>query len=239
MASRPFTSRYLVDNVPLVLRPIHGAFSYLLGFSLFAYVRLVHLTSRIEIVGRERIEDSSNRIYCYWHGLGTIAICVFYRPRRHVWMQHPGWLVKHCHVMVRLLGVERIVYGSTGFGGREAADEIVDYVKRGFSTVVFPDAPRGPLYVLKDGVLHMSLKSGVPIAPVRFWVSNHLQLNGWDRKRIPLPFSTIRADFREPIQVTEENFNEARERLKEALGVPEERGDSSPIKQGREGRIRN
>jgi lysophospholipid acyltransferase (LPLAT)-like uncharacterized protein len=126
-----------------------------------------------------------------------------------------------------MFGVEKVVLGSTGHGGRAAADEITEYLKQGYSTVVFPDAPRGPTFVLKDGVLHMSLKSGVPIAPIRFFVSKYIELKGWDRKRFPYPFTTIRAEFDHPIQVTEENFEEARERLREALGVPEERGASS------------
>ena len=100
-----------------------------------------------------------------------------------------------------------------------AADEIVEYLKQGYSTVVFPDAPRGPPYELKDGALHMSQQSGVPIAPVRFWISKYFELRGWDRKRMPYPFGTIRAEFQDPIQVTEENFDEARERLAEALGI--------------------
>ena len=70
----------------------------------------------------------------------------------------------------------------------------------------------------------MSLKSGVQIAPIRFFVSKYVELKGWDRKRFPYPFSTIRADFKDPIQVTEENFEDARERLREALGVPEGSG---------------
>ncbi len=52
-------------------------------------------------------------------------------------MQHPGWLNKHMQMVVRLFGVE-VVPGSTGHGGREAADEIVEHLKQGYSTVVFP-----------------------------------------------------------------------------------------------------
>ena len=221
MTSRPFTSRYLVDNVPLWLRPFHNAFSYFFALKIFLFARLVYFTSRIEIVGRRQYEQSSNRIFCYWHLYSPLALSAFYRPRRHVWMQHPGWLNKHMHVMVRLCGV-RVVLGSTGHGGRAAADEIVEYLKKGYSTVVFPDAPRGPPCVLKDGALHMSLKSGVPIVPVRFWVSRCVKLSGWDRKRVPLPFCAMRVEFKDPIQVTEENFDEAREALREALGVVEE-----------------
>ena len=228
MTSRPFTSRYLMDDVPLWLRPFHNAFSYAFALLVFLYARLVYFTSSLERVGREQIEESSNHIYCYWHVFSPLACGGFFRPRRHVWMQHPGWLNKHMHIVVRMIGVEKVVFGSTGHGGREAADTIVKYLKRGYSTVVFPDAPRGPPYVLKDGVLHMAQQSGVPIAPVRFWLSKYFELRGWDRKRMPYPFGTIRAEFKEPIQVTEENFDEARERLREALGVPEESGAHSP-----------
>ena len=221
MSSRPFTSRYLVDDVPPLLRPFHNAFSYTFALVIFLYARLVYFTSKVEGIGREQIEESSNRIYCYWHLFSPLAMAAFFRPRRHVWMQHPGWLNKHMHVVVRLFGV-KVVLGSTGHGGRAAADEITEHLKKGYSTVVFPDAPRGPPYVLKDGVLHMSLQSGVPIAPVRFRVSRYVKLSGWDRKRVPLPFGAVRVEFKEPVQVTEANFDEARERLVDALGVPED-----------------
>jgi len=221
MASRPFTSRYLVDDVPLLLRPFHNVLSYTFAVMVFLFARLVYFTSRIEIVGQDQIEEDGNRIYCYWHLFSPMAMAAFARPRRHVWMQHPGWLNKHMHVVVRLFGV-KVVLGSTGYGGRAAADEIIEYLRDGYSTVVFPDAPRGPPYVLKDGVLHMSLKSGVPIAPIRFRVRRYVKLSGWDRKRLPMPCARIRVEFKSPIQVTEANFDEARERLREALGVPGE-----------------
>jgi lysophospholipid acyltransferase (LPLAT)-like uncharacterized protein len=238
MTSRPFTSRYLVDNVPLVLRPFHNLFSYTFAVMVFLFARLVYFTSRIEIVGQEQFEETSNRIFCYWHLFSPLAMGAFPRPTRHVWMQHPGWLNKHMHVVVRLFGV-KVVLGSTGYGGRAAADEIIEYLRDGYSTVVFPDAPRGPPYELKDGVLHMSLQSSVPIVPIRFRVSRFVRLSGWDGKRLPMPFARIRVEFKDPIQVTEANFDEARERLREALGLPEERGDPSPFKQGGGERIRN
>ena len=52
MSSRPFTSRYLVGNVPLLLRPFHTAFSFLFALLILAYARLVYFSSRKEIVGR-------------------------------------------------------------------------------------------------------------------------------------------------------------------------------------------
>ena len=50
-------------------------------------------------------------------------------------------------------------------------DLIVEFLKRGYSTVIMPDGPNGPSQVIKNGVLHMSQQSGVPIVPVKYTVS--------------------------------------------------------------------
>lgn len=218
MASRPLSSRYSVDDVPVVLKPLHDLVSYSLGFLLFTYARLVYHTSSLDLVGQEELAASSNHIFCFWHAFSSLTYSVFYHPYRHAWMQHPAWLTKHIHVMSRLNGVKDLVFGSTGHGGRIAADEIVGYLKKGYSTIVFPDAPRGPAFVLKDGVLHMSLSSGVPIVPIRFQVKRYVELRGWDRKKLPLPFGATRAEFGRPILVSDSNFDQARRRLLEALG---------------------
>lgn len=216
------SSRYDVDTVPLLLRPFHSGLSLFGGALLFAYARFVYATSGIEIVDRDNLDEQSNYIYCYWHCFSPLHFCAFPRVRgRHAWMQHPGWLAKHVHVVVRLFGVGKIVYGSTGHGGRQAADTIIEYLRGGFSTLVLPDAPRGPAFELKDGVLHMSRESGVPIAPIRFCVSSFVSLTGWDRKRFPLPFGSIRVEYGTPIKVDSDNLDLARVRLRDELGCPE------------------
>jgi lysophospholipid acyltransferase (LPLAT)-like uncharacterized protein len=222
MTPRSFASRYHVDDVPIALRPLHDLVSYSLGFLLFAYARLVYHSSRVNLVGRDELAVGSNHIFCFWHVFSPLTYSVFYRPRRHAWMQHPSWLTKHVHVISRLLGVNTLVFGSSGHGGRTAADKIVEYLKEGYSTIVFPDAPRGPPFVLKDGVLHMSLKSRVPVVPIRFQVKRYVELRGWDRKKLPLPFGVTRAEFGRPIQVSESNIEQARRQLVEALGHPDE-----------------
>jgi lysophospholipid acyltransferase (LPLAT)-like uncharacterized protein len=210
-----------VEGVPLPLKPFHNVFSYVFGLLVFCFARLVYVTSKVETVGRRHLDGSPNHILCFWHLYSPLALAAFPRPSRQVWMQHPGWLNKHMHVVVRLFGV-KVVLGSTGHGGREAADEIIDLLSDGYSTVVFPDAPRGPPCVLKDGVLHMARASGVPIVPVRFRLAGFLKLSGWDRKMLPLPFSSIRVEFGQPIRVPADDLQEARESLKTALGMPDD-----------------
>jgi lysophospholipid acyltransferase (LPLAT)-like uncharacterized protein len=57
----------------------------------------------------------------------------------------------------------------------------------------------------------------VPIVPLRFTLSRALELPTWDRKRLPLPFSTIRVRFGEPIYVDPSNFETAIRVTAEAL----------------------
>ena len=96
--------------------------------------------------------------------------------------------MKPCHVLLRLMGVEKIILGSTGHSGRKAADQLVEYLKRGYSTVVMPDGPNGPPFILKKGILHMSLQSGVPIVAMQFISSDYFEFNTWDRKKLSYPF---------------------------------------------------
>ena len=139
--------------------------------------------------------SSEQRGLCLWHSR--------YRP---------AWFMKTLHVLIKCIGVKHIELGSTGHGGRDAADKVVEYLKAGYSTHINPDGPRGPVHKVKKGVLHMAQKSGKPIIPLRIETPTCWTIkNTWDQKRIPLPFSKIRVIYGKPIFVQE--VNEASERL--------------------------
>jgi len=103
----------------------------------------------------------------------------------------------------------RVLLGSWGEEGRQAAERLAEMLRSGWSTTISPDGPHGPAGVLRKGVLYLSLGSGVPVLPVRFAASHAIALPSWDRKSVPLPFSRIRVFFEEPITVTEDNFGES------------------------------
>ena len=79
--------------------------------------------------------------------------------------------------------------GSSGHQGREAADELVKFLKDGYSTQFTPDGPGGPPQKAHNGVLHIAVQSQIPIISVVIQCENRLKLNfTWDQKQIPLPF---------------------------------------------------
>ncbi len=218
-------TEYRVDSLPLALRPLVWLYGYGLGLAWYAYYLVQRLTTRVRIEGAERIDPTASLIFCHWHGMIPLNFqCSVPRiprvlaGRPHVSMQHPLWFMKAVHVMLRLMGVKQLALGSTGHEGRHAADELVGYLRSGYSTMLFPDGPAGPPRVLKRGVLHIAAQSGVPIVPLRLEATRCVTLNTWDSKQFPLPFSTIRIRIGAPIAVPAGELERAERELTAALG---------------------
>ena len=222
---KPIFSRYRVDKIPILIQPQFYLYGYGMGSLLFLYLLFLRVTTKVKIVGREKLTKNSNHIFSLWHSFFPLGLtsATPIIPRildraPQVWMQHPVWYMKPIHVLLRLMGVKKIILGSTGHSGREAAELLVDYLRLGYSTVINPDGPNGPPFVLKKGILHLSLKSNVPIVPLRFSSSSYKELKTWDRKKFARPFSTIEMKIAEPIFVTNDNFEHAFELIAEKMG---------------------
>lgn len=210
--------RYKVDNVPFYFQPAFYFCSYSVALLLYVYILIVHFTSTVHIEGQEHMHNRQNYIFCHWHAFVPLFASVFIRIQSQAWMQHPFWYMKSIHIVLRLMGVKKIILGSTGHDGRQAADDLVEYLKKGYSTILLPDGPGGPARVAKKGMLHISLKSHVPIVPMQFSSSKFIEMTGWDKKKLPLPFSTINVQFGKPIQVSEANVDKAYAEITKALG---------------------
>ena len=181
--SKSLLSRYRVDNIPFALRPIFHLYGYGVGILLFMVLLFLRIAIRVEITGQENLRGHSNHIFCLWHSfvplsfLSTMpSIPRFLDRGSHAFMQHPSWYMKPIHVLLRLMGVETIILGSTGHSGREAADQLVEHLRHGYSTVLNPDGPQGPAFILKKGIIHISLQSRFPIVALQFSASNFSSL---------------------------------------------------------------
>lgn len=213
--------RYRVDDVPWLWRPIWLAYSWLVGSAWWAVLQLLHLTCRVGVEGREHLGAGESFVYSLWHQSWFLWFVTFVRShRRHAWMQHPAAYMKPVHIVLHLMGV-RVLLGSGGEEGRQAAATLVRLLRQGWSSVISPDGPSGPAQVLKKGVLHIALESGVPVVPVRFEARPCVRLRSWDRKLLPLPFARIRVVFGEPLTVTQDNFADAERLLAQRMSRAE------------------
>lgn len=217
--------KYHVDHVPLRLRLPYLCYGYGVGVLLFLVILAIRATVDVTIRGRENLNGHKNHIFCLWHGYvpliglcGAPSLSPVLDGAPQVWMQHPSWYMKPIHVLLRLLKVKEIILGSTGHAGREAADQLVERLRQGCSTVINPDGPNGPPKELKKGILHLALKSDIPVVALRFSTSAPCELESWDTKQLVRPFARVVMEIGEPIRVTQANFAWAGERITDSLG---------------------
>ena len=215
---KSFLSKYHVNEVPFAIKPIFYLYGYGIAFLAFLYFLAVHMTSKIEIIGEEKRKKESNYILCFWHTNVFLYFAAFLRNSHQAWMQHPKWYMKPSHVLLKYLGVRKIVLGSSGHSGKKAAGQLVHLLRERYSTVLLPDGPAGPPFEMKKGALHISMQSNVPILPIIFKAVPSSEFKNWDRRKCPMLFSKITVMYGEPIQITRANFKEAHELIAKFLG---------------------
>ena len=90
------------------------------------------------------------------------------------------------------------VRGSSSRGGARALIEMRRRVETGWMMAITPDGPRGPRYYLNPGLVKLAQVTDGVIMPVRIEYSRYWELKGWDRFRIPKPFSKVTVVFDVP-----------------------------------------
>jgi len=91
--------------------------------------------------------------------------------------------------LARLLGY-RVFRGSSS-RGQEATRHLLRALRRGYSTGMALDGPRGPALLEKPGSQWLARQAGVPLAYVKVRYTHALRLRSWDRTCIPWPASRI------------------------------------------------
>ncbi len=174
-----------------------GGLSYLL-FGLF------RVTQRVEYIGKENLNSSPNHIYAFWHENLMIHFTVNLNIKEpQIWLQHPMLFMKPVHLCAKMMGVKELAYGSSGNKGKVALERVLHQLRNGYSTMINPDGPRGPIKKLKPGVLIMAKETGVPIIPVTMRASSMRVIDTWDKKKMPYPFSKLTVKYHSPIYITE------------------------------------
>jgi lysophospholipid acyltransferase (LPLAT)-like uncharacterized protein len=121
--------------------------------------------------------------------------------------------------------VERFGYdtvrGSSSRKGASAIRQLGEVIAGGRDVVITPDGPRGPAYVLGQGIIYLAQQSGTEVVPINMEYSSSWRVKSWDRFILPKPFSKVRVIFDRPHRVaatiTETEFETERLRLQEAM----------------------
>src|ERR1035437_10192487 len=107
--------------------------------------------------------------------------------------------------------------GSSSRRGPQALLELTGWAERGYDLAITPDGPRGPRYVVQEGIMALAQVTGRPIIPASYQLRWKIQVKSWDRFQIPLPFSRCEMVLGQPVWVPRELTDAGREILRQQL----------------------
>ncbi len=103
------------------------------------------------------------------------------------------------------------VRGSSSRRGNAALRELTRLVQEGYDAGITPDGPRGPKYVVQEGVISLAQLTQAPIIPVSYMLSRKITFNSWDNFMVPLPFSRALLRIGAPLTVSRDAEEPERE----------------------------
>jgi lysophospholipid acyltransferase (LPLAT)-like uncharacterized protein len=199
MDPREIAQKRLPDSTPgrLIIARIGAVF-----------FKFIYLTARKKVTGLETLEAllaaPDPIILATWHNRCLLFVFGYleHRPRnRELYLgvsgSRDGGLATG--ILARL-GV-KCIRGSASKGGTKALRQLVKTSRAGGDLAFVPDGPRGPVYVVKKGVIGAAKMTGAPILPITFDAKHKIRINSWDRLILPLPFTRVNYVYGSPLYV--------------------------------------
>jgi len=181
------------------------------------YVVLAAYTIRWRIEGANELTAFAHdepRIVVFWHETMP-AMPIFWLNAKHLGLQRRAVVLASRHRdgqliarAVEQMGVE-VVAGSSSRGGAAGLRALIKALADGAHVGLTPDGPRGPRRVAAAGVAQLAALSGVMVMPCAAAIRPAIQLNSWDKMRLPLPFSKGVLVCGAPISVGREAWQES------------------------------
>jgi lysophospholipid acyltransferase (LPLAT)-like uncharacterized protein len=198
----------------------------LVAFLIWLVVSAISATIRYRIRdphGFLQRKDFGQAIFCLWHNRLALCVKIYFKFRRQQFAS-PGLagLVSASRdgallaAIFQRFGVQP-VRGSSSRRGPQALLELTTWAERGYDLAITPDGPRGPRYIVQDGVMSLAQITGLPVVPFSYCLKWKIQLKSWDQFQIPLPFSICEITAGKIFQVPREISDSAREELRKQL----------------------
>lgn len=199
---------------------------YAFGWAIKILTTLMFMTCRVRVFGRE-IEENYLRenpgkglLYASWHR-GLFYFVYFYRNLKFVVMASASKDGELAAQATKRFGWAP-VRGSSSRRGSEALVEMRRLFEKGHCGGLVVDAPTGPPYIAKIGIIILAKRTGLPLIPVMWNVDRCWRLKSWDRSIIPKPFSKIVYMYDDrfihvPKDASEEECEEYRKKLDDVL----------------------
>jgi lysophospholipid acyltransferase (LPLAT)-like uncharacterized protein len=190
------------------------------------FIRAVAVTIRFRLDDRSSFFNGApgeKFIFAVWHNRLALCLMLYQRyvvrfaPDRRmaaiVSASRDGGLLAR---ILEHFNVEP-VRGSSSRRGSQALLELRTWAERGYDLAITPDGPRGPRYIVQEGVMALAQVTGLPIVPASYHLGWKIRLKSWDGFQIPLPFSRCEVFAGRIIHVPREATDAEREELRRQL----------------------
>jgi lysophospholipid acyltransferase (LPLAT)-like uncharacterized protein len=193
---------------------------------IYAVIRLVSATLRYRWMDRSEFihaPESGPAIYCIWHNRLALSMPAYFNyARQRKATAGLAAMVSASKDGGFLSGILECftvqpVRGSSSRRGSQALLELTTWAERGYDLAITPDGPRGPLYIVQDGVMSLAQLTGLPIVPFSFYAKWKICVKSWDRFQIPLPFSYCEMRLGKAVFVPRDASELQRELLRKEL----------------------
>lgn len=167
-------------------------------------VRLLGLTMRIRLVDPFGVSPQAGKsvpvIYAFWHNQQLLSAFFFrgFGVRVLVSRSRDGDYIAGT---LRSFGF-RTVRSSTSQGKINALRGLTRELKKGYSTAITPDGPRGPIYQAQPGAIFLAAMSGCQVVPFGCAIDRVWRLRSWDAFEIPKFFSRAVFFFGKPLEIS-------------------------------------
>ena len=161
------------------------------------------LTLSIKKTGWEKVApilESGKYILCLWHSRLFVLSHLHKNSNVLVLVSQS----KDGEIIKRILdrqGHETMRGSSTRGGLRALAGMIKNLRENQRPAAVTPDGPQGPRFVIKPGIIALAKKTGFAILPMSYNARKIKIIKSWDRFILPIPFSSCRVIYGEPLYV--------------------------------------
>jgi lysophospholipid acyltransferase (LPLAT)-like uncharacterized protein len=140
---------------------------------IYVVISFIKMTSRISHVNREAAhaiwDKGENSIVCFWHGRLLMMPFANKRGKGKVLISRhrDGEFIAR---IMKYFGLDSI-RGSYRKGSVSSLREIISDLKNGFDVGITPDGPKGPRYIVKNGIIELGRLTGKAIIPITYSAS--------------------------------------------------------------------
>ena len=126
------------------------------GLLVYYIIMLIKLTLKIEIIGKENMEEDKPYVLALWHNKVVATVLALGFIKKRAGLASPSADGELISVPLEKLGY-KMIRGSSGKDSVKGLVQLIKAVKEGYTIGTPLDGPKGPRFEAKQGMMYVCL----------------------------------------------------------------------------------